>query len=479
VGIMRIKPFEALKKRFDSLVDPSTARGSSIDKTARLKGNNVINSNAYNLGLYIASGFVQNIVNQPAEDITREWITIKTNIDGQEEETEQEKDVSSMIEERLEEIELRNKVEELVRYSRMFAKGSFLYYGIIGENIQNRDALSKPLPSVIESIDFINVIDDPDRVSIQVPNSSDPLVKDYNQPTFSIGGFPIHPSRLSWLINYWLPSEKSGLSVIQTIKDGIIAQDNGLWSTSSILGAMALKIFTSDEIAGLSAEQKGELLAKIKHLLDTQSVMALKSDEKFEQLVFSIPGIKEIFENVFDNLSGLAKIPKKIMLGQAHGIVTGAEYDTLNYYNEIARQQELKIRPIIKKVVDMVVKETRGKIYQTLGEKVNEIKVDFDFNTLWKLDPVSQAEADLKRSQRDQIDVTIGKCSPAELRSLDDRYKDLGAYELDRNNLNFGDPEIQEIANKKEPEEEPEEPEEEKKTDSAEVKEKQKTNRNI
>jgi uncharacterized protein len=180
--------------------------------------------------------------------------------------------------------------------------------------------------------------------------------------------------------------------------------------------------------------------------------MALKSDEKFEQLVFSIPGIKEIFENVFDNLSGLAKIPKKIMLGQAHGIVTGAEYDTLNYYNEIARQQELKIRPIIKKVIDMVVKETRGKIYQTLGEKVNEIKVDFDFNTLWKLDPVSQADADLKRSQRDQIDVTIGKCSPAELRSLDERYKDLGAYELDRNNLNFGDPEIQEIANKKEPE---------------------------
>ena len=69
-----------------------------------------------------------------------------------------------------------------------------------------------------------------------------------------------------------------------------------------------------------------------------------------------------------------------------------------------------------------------------------EYEVTFEFNSLWKLDPLSQADTDLKNAQRDQIDVTIGKVNPAELRQLDERYTGLEPYEMDR--LNMDEPRL-------------------------------------
>jgi len=434
MGIIK-SAFQRITGRFDALVDPDTERGGADDKTTRLRGNLSINTNLYNLGLYYKNGFLQNIIDQPAEDCTREWIKLRTTIDDEETETDEEKEISEMVEERLKEIGLQQKITELVRYSRMFAKGSFLYYGIIGENVQNKAILNQPLPEVVQSIDFINVIDDPDRVQLQIDNKTDPTIKNYNEVRFFMNGFEIHPSRLSWLVNSFLPMQESGISVVQTVEDAIKAQDSALWSVSSMLADMALKIFKSDDIAGLSITEKAKLLSKIKHLTNTQSVMALMKDEDFQKLIWNATGLKDVFEFVFDNLGGLAKIPRRILLGQSHGIVTGGEFDTLNYYANIAKTQENKLKPIIQKVIDMVKIEQRGQIYQKLGERVSEVNIDFTFNNLWILDPKTEADTNHINAQRDQIDQMIGKTNAAELRTLDERYKGLGEFVMDRTNL--------------------------------------------
>ena len=72
--------FINLKKRFDAFVDPYTARGSSSDKTVRTRGQGTQKSNQEYLNYYIDNGFIRNIVDDPADDATREWIKIKTNI---------------------------------------------------------------------------------------------------------------------------------------------------------------------------------------------------------------------------------------------------------------------------------------------------------------------------------------------------------------------------------------------------------------
>ena len=417
--------------RGDAFIDPDTSRGSTIDKTQRLVGRSTINADSRNLEYYISNGFVQNVVDIPAEDSTREWIDITTNLDAENEEI----NYSEMILDRMEELDIQEKITDLIRYARIYSRGSFLYYSVKANTPQEGEELKKTLPEEISTIEFINVIDRPSNVSIINLNPSDPTKKDYNSIQVTIGGNIIHPSRYNWLVHSFIPERLAGISPIQTIQDAIVAQDNGLWSVATILNTMALNIFKSDEIADLSPEQKGELLAKIKHLLITMSAIALKSDESLEQITLNATGMKEIFDFIFDNLCGLARIPKNILLGKAHGVVTAGEYDTLNYYANIARFQKITLRPIIEKIIDLIVKEQNGEIYKELDGQTEDLEVDFTFNSLWELDPVAQSEVDLKFAQRDQIDITVGKTGPEEARQLDPRYANLDPFIMDRKAL--------------------------------------------
>jgi uncharacterized protein len=135
--------------------------------------------------------------------------------------------------------------------------------------------------------------------------------------------------------------------------------------------------------------------------------------------------MKEVFDFIIDNLAGVSEIPKSILLGKAHGVVTAGEYDTLNYYSKVAQFQENRARPIIDKIIDMIIREQRGEIWGALGGQVDDLDWDYEFNTLWVLDPAAQADVDLKNAQRDAADFTTGKATSSELRELDPRYSDL------------------------------------------------------
>lgn len=418
---------DVMQEQADSLYDPLTSRGSSTDKTTRLIAKKIPRSYEQNKALYMANGFVQNIVGAPAEDATREWITITSNMDENE-----NLNIPTMIERRMRELKLQQKLNNLIRYSRMNSKGSFLYYQVKANQVQEGEILADPIPEDFSSIEYINVIEQSDNVTMQIENNYDWTKANYNQVKISIFGQEIHPSRLSWIVYKWLPSEMTGISIIQTINDAIVAQENGLWSITTLLNTMALNIFKSDEIADLSPEQKATLLAKIKHLMITFSAIALKNDESFEQLTLKVEGAKEIFDFIFDNLCGLAEQPKNIVLGKAHGVVTAGEYDTLNYYAKVGTLQENKLRDIIQKNIDMIVRETNGEIYNALNGNIEDLEVEFTFDSLWQLDPLSKAEKDKKESERDQIDISIGKIAPEEARALDPRYKDLDPFETER-----------------------------------------------
>lgn len=419
-----IKKIDKFMKRFDGLYDPLTSRGSSDDRTTRLRGKGATRAWSAHLALYQSNGFVKNIIDIPANDCVREWITIETNIDDK-------INISRMIQNRMDELHVREKIRDLVKYSRMYAKGAWLYYGVIAEAPQKEKLLEKPLSKDIYKIDFINVIDNPDRVSLLDKNNSEPLKKDYKEFDFLISGISVHKSRFSWLVNNFIPEDKEGMSVIDVIFDAISAQDSALWSTSSLVQDMATKIFKSDLIASLSPEKKAELLSKLKHIMITLSSIILTKDEDFQKLTYNVTGLKEVFDFIFDNLSGVANIPKNILLGKAHGVVTAGEYDTLNYYASIATYQENYLRPVIDKIIKLIIMEQHGEIYKAVGGNISEIDWKYEFNSLWKLDPLSQADVDLKNSQRDEIDFNIGKASGEELRELDERYSELEDFETE------------------------------------------------
>ena len=412
----------------DTMEDPAMMRGKVggmvQDSVLRLTAKRIIRPNQDYIRMTQACGFANNIASIPAEDMTREWITITTNRD-------EDLKISRLIQNRITELELPKKVKEIIRFSRIYPRGGFAYIGVLSELPQVDAELITPLElDKLEKIDFIHVVDDSDRVTVMIFNRYDPTKSDYLKPNFYVMGKPVDQSRLVWLVKDFYPPDLLGVSMMEICYDSISAQESALWSVSHLVRDMATKVLTSDEVAGMPADKRIELTTILSHLMDTTSTIILRSQDKFEKIMTQPgTGIKDVFDFLFDNLGGVAQIPRNILLGKAHGVVTAGEYDALSYYNGIKKKQELEVRPIIEKFIDLIIHEKRGSVYKALNGAVDELDWEFEFNPVYRLDEVAQTQRELTASQRDEIDIRTGKMNPEEARSLDQRMDVLEDFE--------------------------------------------------
>lgn len=430
--LQKVNPVEYAKIKdkikTDTMEDPAMMRGkvggTVQDSVLRLTAKRIIRTNVDYIRMTQACGFANNIASIPAQDMTREWITITTNRD-------EDLKISRLIQNRITDLELPKKIKEIIRFSRIYPRGGFAYIGVLSALPQDDRELTEPINlDDLEQIDFVHVVDDSDRVTVMIFNRYDPTKSDYLRPHFYVMGKPVDQSRLVWMVKDFYPTDLLGVSMMELCYDCISAQESALWSVSHLVRDMATKVLSSDEIAGMPADKRIELTTILSHLMDTTSTIILRSQDKFEKIMSQPgPAIKDIFDFIFDNLGGISEMPRNILLGKAHGVVTAGEYDALSYYNTIKKTQELEVRPIIEKFIDLIIHEKRGDVYKALNGKVDELDWDFEFNPVYRLDEVAQTARELTAAQRDQIDVTIGKMNPDEARMLDPRMDTLEDFQ--------------------------------------------------
>ena len=413
--------------RYDALVENDTGRGTSRDKVRRIQPGGHSMTEVEARQWYLANGFIQNIVDAPAEDATREWITIRTNRDTDEPDTgARGLGIARLIENRMTELGVREKLKELVRFSRMYNRGGFLFYGVIANTPQTDRELSREIPGQIKRLDYLNVIS-PEYVPI-VEVNFDPLSRLYHHPQFQIMGSEVHRSRLSWMVHSYVPEERRGVSVIETILDAVLAQDTSLWSVIHLVFEMSVKVFKSPRVQDLDPEKLAEFLAKMRAVMSTMSMVAIDKDEDLGRVTDAEANsnLKQIFDFIFENLAGLARMPKSRLMGQSQGVITAGQYDLLNYYDNIAKFQELELRPIIEKIIGLIVRESDGAIHRALGGRVDGLDWEFDFNPLWRIAPGEEADIELKQAQTDQIYITSAVLDPTEVRAR--RFKELEEF---------------------------------------------------
>jgi uncharacterized protein len=353
----------------------------------------------------------------PAEDATREWITIEV-------EKDKNSEIARILENRFSELKLRQKILDLIRFQRMYSNGGLLYFAI-NENVPlTASRLNSSIPDKINKLEFINVIDSENFSVYQ--ETLDPLANNFMQPKINVFGNFIHESRYSWLVNNYSPSIGEGISVIRTILDAVKAQDTALWSVSSILSELDFKVLKSPQIATNDPSLVRKTISEAKAVLSTQSMIGISNDEEILRVSSSInQGIKDMLDFIMDNLSGYSRMPKSKLMGQAQGVITAGQYDLMSYYDNISRYQENQVRPVIDKVISILLKEQNSK----LGPVDPKTDFQIKFNPLWKIDPLSVADKELKEAQRDKIYYDCTVLQPDEIKR--ERFKNLKAFHLD------------------------------------------------
>jgi len=347
--------------------------------------------------LYGDSRIVQNIIDIPAEDMTRNWFTLRMK----------DEKLAHDIMGKLADLKAKKAFKEMITYERLRGDG-FISLGVTqGSMFDLSDELRM---DKLYSVDYLHAFSS-QKVNEFLINE-DVFDIRYGQleqlrinrasshGVTNISESSVHTSRLLHYQTRRFEGEAQGRSLLEPLYDILTVFDTSVWSVGQILHDFTFKVYKSKDIENLSSQDKQELSMIMDFMFRTEALAMIAADEDLTKQSTSVGGINYLLDFVWDLLAGAARMPKTVIKGQESGTIAGAQYDVMNYYARIAADQENDLKPLIEKLVRMLLmseKELGGRI------DPDSLEWEIKFNPLWNVDAKTDAEIRKLVAETDQI----------------------------------------------------------------------------
>lgn len=354
--------------------------------------------------MYKHKRLFQNIIDIPAEDATREWISF--------EDTPEAEDILY----KLNDLDAQSAFQKMIEYERLTGDG-FISLGI-NQNVPY-DIDEEIVEGSLKDIKYIHPFSKK-RVMDGIVDD-DPFSPDFNKFSYyeleplNQGTRVVHASRIIHLQTRVFEGDTWGTSLGIPLYEPILILDNVAWSLGQIAYAMTFKVLKSDNINMKNREQVKSVSQELEKFFNTMSLAVIGKDEELthEGPGVSLPNLPAMTEFVWDFLAGSARMPKSHILGQQQGTISGAEFDSLNYYMRIAGLQENHVRPHLERLISMLYKSKDSGVG---NGSVSEPKFKLKFNPLWKLDTQTDMELREIQSKIDERYIKNMVLNPDEVR---------------------------------------------------------------
>jgi len=362
--------------------------------------------------LYATNAIVQNIIDIPAEDMTRNWFTLRM------EDEKLKNDIMS----KLSDLKAKEKFKKARSYERLYGDG-FISLGVTQSSPFK---LSDPLDvQKLKRVDYIHAFSGK-KVNHFILNE-DMFSPNYGEVEFfqvnrrsslgqQIAGISqdnVHASRLIHDQTRRLEDEYRGQPLLESLYDIITVLDTSLWSVGQILYDYAFKVYKSDSIDDMDTQEKYELGMIMDYMFRTEALAVIGKEEELTKETTNTTGIKDLLDYVWDYLSGAVRMPKTVIKGQEAGTITGAQYDVMNYYSRIVAMQENELKPNLERLIRLLLWSS-----DELGGVIDPDSLEWEikFNPLWHVDSKTDAEIRKLVAETDQIYVTNGILTVDEVR---------------------------------------------------------------
>lgn len=407
----RIRPLRPATN--DGLVNVVSGLGTGKGKRAHghFQLDNMFNYQQWEAA-YQTNWIARQIVDIPADDMTREWRTIKC----------QDADVIRQEEDRL---SLQSCVNEALSWSRLYGGAAILA-------LTNQD-FEKPFdPNRVGKgeVQRLMVFDRWDLIPHSI-NTWNVLADNYLQPEFYTlyqGGQKIHwthfirfvgaklPRRQRVLLQGWGDSELR--KCLEDIKDTVSAKDG----IAELMQSANVDVITrqglSEELTTDQEEkiiQRYTLFDQMKSIINTA---LLDGEEKLDRLTLNMSGIAPVLDTFMVWISGAADIPVTRLFGRsAAGLNATGEGDLKNYYDSIRSRQTSQLdRPMA--MLDAIV------VRSAVGSMPDDY--NYDWNRLTQPNRKEDADAKKIEAETNQIYLDMGVVGRSQvMRNLeaDDQYQ--------------------------------------------------------
>lgn len=363
------------------------------------------------------NGMIRNCIKTVADDVTRNWITIKGGEDSDPKKIER---LQLVQENRWHLREVFNQAIAKVG----FMGGAFLHIRTETDTGEEPD-LSLPLRITNEcaelekdsSLRFIVV--DPVNVSPLAYNTSDPLRPDYFKPeSWFVLGKRVHSSRLLPLYANEPPLLLKpaynflGIPQAQILWDYVLHWNVCRVAAQEMVKKISLMIYytnAQERMASLNGVQELDVVMQmLQHYRDNNAVFLANTEtDKVENVQTNISGVVDIVRQAQEMIAAINRTPAVKLFGiSPSGFNATGESDIRNYNDHVRSQQEL-YRPALMKCLKAIQLVLWGEI---------DPNITFEWNELDLANEASQAMTFNARAQALAALVDRNVMSPDEVR---------------------------------------------------------------
>jgi hypothetical protein len=244
------------------------------------------------------------------------------------------------------------------------------------------------------------------------PGWGEPI--EYTMATNNGGGLKLHPSRVIPFIGAEVPdisySQGWGDSILQAVDEAV--KNAGLAATSiaQLLQEAKIDVFKiPDFMANVGdAAYRQKVVDRFSLAQQAKSItngLLMDAAEEYIQKQISFAQLPEVLRLYLQIAAGAADIPATRLLGQSpDGMNATGEGDLRNYYDRLAAEQEVYLRPRIEKLDEVMIRSA-------LGSRPSE--VHFAFAPLWQISEKEKADIFSTKATAARTIAGTGGTSPA------------------------------------------------------------------
>ena len=377
--------------------------------------------------MYRESWLTKKIIDMPAEDMTKGWITLDTQL---------AQEGIDRVEKEMRQYRVQKKFTEAVRWARLYG-GTIMIILIDGQE----DMMHEPLDLTMVMPGSFRGLIVKDRWNDVEPSSD--LVLDMQDPDYGLpefysvgelgiegedgignGQIKVHHSRVIRMIGRELPSAEEesemywGASEMEHIMDELEKRDATSSNISQLVFQANLRVLKMSDLGqmlSMSDERtQRELFQTIQAqntLMTSFGLQVLDQSDSFETHPYAFQGLNDIYQSFQGDIAGAAEIPATKLFGKSpDGMNSTGEGDMLNYYDSIRQKQENMLRPGLEKIVPILCVSALGKV-------PDDIEVVFE--------PVESATESQRAALATQITGAIGTLYQSDLISKSMALKEL------------------------------------------------------
>lgn len=342
--------------------------------------------------MYRGSWIVGAAVDAIAEDMTRAGIEIKGSDDPE---------LILQMQVKMTRMGIWNSLLDTIRWARLYG-GAVAMIDIDGQDAStplNIDTVGVNQFKGLRVFDRWQLAPSMNSIISSGTNHGLPEYYDIlsNLATGQVANLRVHHTRMIRQIGIQLPAYQAiteeywGESVVERVNDRLISFDSATAGAANLLQKAHLRTIQVDglrDVLAAGGKPEENLIRMFDHmrmLQTNEGITLLDSKDVFSAHSYTFSGMSDMIMQFGQQISGATGIPLVRLFGQSPaGLNSTGESDLRMYYDNVAAQQESRLRDGLMKILRVMHKSIFGALAPE--------NFDFEFVPLWQLQPRDKAD---------------------------------------------------------------------------------------